>query len=56
MSASGARDERAETRGEQRPRHLGEGEEQEGAASKGVDGPDGGPGEDEVDHAEAEGG
>ena len=49
------RDVEAEAGGEQRPEHLREGEEQEGAAAEGVDGPDRRPGEDEVDETEAEG-
>jgi len=44
-------DEEAEAGDEQGPGHVGEGEEEEGAAAVGVDGPDGGPGEDEVDEA-----
>lgn len=35
---------------------MGEGEEEETATAKGVDGPDSGPGEDKVDQTEAEGG
>ena len=50
------RDDEAEPRREEGPGHLREGEEQERASAVGVDGPDGGPGEDEVDEAEAEGG
>ena len=48
-------DVEAKPRGQQRPRHVGEGEEKQGASAVGVDGPDGGPGEDEVDEAEAPG-
>ena len=50
------RDDEAEAGGEESPCHLWEGEEEECAAAVGVDCPDGGPGEDEVDEAEAEGG
>ena len=50
------RDEEAEARGQERPGHLREGEEEQGAPAVGIDCPDGGPGEDEVDEAEAEGG
>lgn len=49
-------DEVAHARGEEGPGHVGEGEEEQGATAEGVDGPDCGPGEDEVDEAEAEGG
>ena len=56
MRAGSVRDEEAEAGGEEGPGHLGEGEEEEGAAAVGVDGVEGGPGEDEVDQAEAEGG
>ena len=41
--------------GEQRPEHIWEREEQEAAATKGIDGPDGGPGEHKVDKTETEG-
>jgi hypothetical protein len=47
--------ERAQSGSEERPGHVGEGEEQEGAAAEGVDGPEGREGEEEVDGAEAEG-
>lgn len=49
-------DDEAEAGGEERPCHLREGEEEQRAAAVGVDCPDGGPGEDEVDEPEAEGG
>lgn len=39
--------------GQERPKHLGEGEDEQAAASEGVNRPDGRPGEDEVDEAEA---
>jgi hypothetical protein len=39
------RDVERETRGEERPRHVGEGEEEEGAPPVGVDGADRGEGE-----------
>lgn len=42
--------------GQERPKHLREGEDEEAAASKGVDCPDGRPGEHEIDEAEAPGG
>ena len=38
----------------QSPKHVGECEDQQGAAAKGVDGVDGRPGEHEVDETEAE--
>lgn len=47
-------DEGAETGGQQGPGHLGEGEEEEGAAAEGVDGLEGGEGEQEVDSTEDE--
>lgn len=40
---------------EQGPGHIGEGEEEQTASPKGVDCPDGRPGEDEVDEAKTEG-
>lgn len=40
--------------GEERPRHVGEREQEQPTPAKGVDCPDGGPGEDEVDEPEAE--
>lgn len=49
MRGTRLRDQVAQARREQSPRHLREREEQERAAAKGVDGPDGGPREDEVD-------
>ena len=49
-------DDEAEPGGKECPGHLREGEEEQGAAAVGVDCPDGGPGEDEIDEAEAEGG
>ncbi len=49
-------DDEAESGREKGPGHVGEGEEEEGAASPGVNGPDRGPGEDEIDETEAEGG
>ena len=49
-------DDEAETGGQEGPGHVGEGEEEQSAAAPGVDRPDGGPGEDEVDETEAEGG
>jgi len=55
MGFAGLGDEVTHSCGEQGPEHLGEGEEQEGSATKCVNGPDGGPGEDEIDEAEAEG-
>ena len=54
MSLAGIGDQEAKTGDEQRPGHVGEGEEQEGAAAEGVDGPDGRPREDEVDETESE--
>jgi hypothetical protein len=45
--------ETAQTRGEQTPRHVRESEEQQRAAAEGVNGPDGGPGKDEVDETKA---
>lgn len=44
-----------ESRSQQRPCHVRESEEQQGASSKGVNCPDGGPGEQEVDETETEG-
>ena len=44
---------KAHASGQERPKHLREGEDEEAAASKGVDCPDSRPGEDEVDKAEA---
>lgn len=49
-----ARNEGAETGGQQGPSHLGEGEEQERAAAKGVDRLEGREGEHEVDSTEDE--
>lgn len=46
----------AETCGQECPCHLWEGEEEERTTAVGIDRPDSGPGEDEVDQAEAEGG
>ena len=51
----GVGDERAESRGEKGPEHLREGEEQEGATTESVDGPEGREGEEPVDHAETKG-
>lgn len=45
----------AETSSKKSPAHVGECEEKETAASKGIDGPHGGPGEDEIDETETEG-
>ena len=47
--------EGAEAGGEERPHHLREGEEEEGATTEGVDGPEGGEREEPVDETEAEG-
>lgn len=44
----------AETSSEQSPEHLREGEEQEGAAAEGVDGPESREGKEPVDHTEPE--
>ena len=56
MRAGFLRDDEAQSRCEERPGHVGEGEEQEGASAPGVDCPDCGPGEDEIYEPEAEGG
>ncbi|KAL9099544.1 MAG: hypothetical protein Q9163_004976, partial [Psora crenata] len=50
------RDEKAEAGSQQRPSHVGKGEEQEGASAPGIDGPDGGPGKDEIHETETKGG
>jgi hypothetical protein len=52
MGGARAGDQVAETGGEQCPCHLGEGEQQKGPSAEGIDGPDGGPCEREVDEAE----
>lgn len=44
----------AHARGQERPEHVGEREEKQAAATEGIDGPDGGPGEGEIDEAEAQ--
>lgn len=46
--------ERAETSGQQSPEHLGECEEEQAAATEGVDGPEGGEAEEPVDETESE--
>ena len=48
-------DEEAEACSQQGPSHLWEGKEQQRTASPGVDSPDGGPGEDEIDRTKAPG-
>ena len=52
--ASRGWNQEAETCSQERPRHLREGEEQQGSASKRVNSPDRWPGEDEVDQSESE--
>ena len=47
-------DDEAKTRCQQGPRHVGEGEEKESTAPPGINGPDSGPGKDEVDETESE--
>lgn len=54
MSGVLLRDDVAESSSDKGPRHLREGEQQQRPPTKGVDGPDGRPGEDEVDQAETE--
>lgn len=53
MSGAFFGDVEAEAGSEQRPCHLWEREEEEGAAAEGVDCEKGGPGEDKVDETEA---
>lgn len=47
-------DVEAESAGQERPEHVREGEEEQASSAEGVNRPDGRPGEDEVDQAEAE--
>ena len=56
MRGGGVGDVEAECGGEECPGHVGEGEEEEGAAPESVDRAHGGPGEGEVDEAETPGG
>ena len=49
-------DKEAEAGGQQGPSHLREGKEEQRTASPGIDGPDGGPREDEIDGTKAPGG
>ncbi len=49
------RNPEAEAGGEQGPAHVRESEEEEVAAAEGIDRPDGGPSEGEVDEAETPG-
>ena len=48
------RDQEAKTGCQERPGHIGKGEQKQGTTSPGVNGPDGGPSEDEVDQSEPE--
>lgn len=56
MRARIFRNEEAQSCSEKGPGHLREGEEEESAATPGIDCPDGGPGEDEIYETETEGG
>lgn len=51
----GVGDQSAQTSSKQGPEHLGECEEKETSAAKGVDSPEGGEAEEPVDHTETEG-
>lgn len=56
MCWAALRNQETQTSCKQRPCHLWEGEEEQASAPESVDGPDRGPGEDEIDKPEAEGG
>lgn len=45
--------QKAKTSDEQRPKHVRKREDQQGAATKCIDGPHGRPGEEEVDQAKS---
>lgn len=51
--SSACRDVEAECRAKQSPSHLWEGEEQQSSTAPGIDGPDGGEGEEEIDQTES---
>lgn len=56
MSATTLGDKVAHACEEQTPAHVGKCKQEQGSTSKGVNGPDGGPGEEEIDGTKAEGG